>query len=97
MMQPQSFVFDGPAYDPAVDQARLTGQLLRIATLMADGQWRTLSEIAQATGDHEASVSAQLRHLRKPRFGSHSVEKRRRGEASRGLWEYRVGEGDQTA
>jgi len=49
-----------------------------------------LSEIAAAAGDPEASVSAQLRHLRKPRFGSYVVEKRPRGDRSAGLFEYRV-------
>lgn len=84
---PATMRFDGPAYDPALDQRRLTGQLLRIATLMADGRWRTLPEIEAATGDPAASISAQLRHLRKPRFGAHIVDKRRR---TQGLWEYRV-------
>ena len=82
--------FDGPAYDPALDQGRLTGQLARIYRLMRDGEWRTLGEIATATGDPEASVSAQLRHLRKARFGHHQVEKRRRGHPKRGLWEYQL-------
>ena len=31
------------------------------------GDWRTLRSIADCTGDPEASVSAQLRHLRKDR------------------------------
>lgn len=54
---------------------------------MADGQWRTLAEISAVTGDPPASVSAQLRHLRKPRFGAHLVEKRHLGQ---GLYHYRV-------
>ncbi len=82
--------FDGPAYEPEFDQARLTGQILRIQTLMSDGQWRTLGEIEAATGDPQASVSAQLRHLRKARFGAHVVERRHRGDRAAGLWEYRL-------
>ena len=82
--------FNGPAYDPTHDQKRLTGQILRVYTLMQDARWRTLAEIEQATGDPPASVSAQLRHLRKQRFGSHDVDKRRRGDRLRGLWEYRL-------
>lgn len=85
--------FDGQCFDPALDQARLTGQILRIRDLMSDGTWRTLAEISRATGDPEASVSAQLRHLKKSRFGSHQIDKRRRGLETRGLWEYRLGEG----
>lgn len=78
-------------YDPKEDKARLLNQLSRVRGLMLDGKWRTLREIADATGgDPEASVSAQLRHLRKKRFGSYVVEKRSRGERKIGLYEYRV-------
>lgn len=86
----QDFRFNGPAYDPKEDQARLTGQLLRIFSLMRDGLWRTLSEIESGTGDPAASISAQLRHLRKPRFGAHVVEKRPLGNRQSGLWEYKL-------
>ena len=79
--------FDGADYVPPRDDARLTGQLDRIWTLMRDGLWRTLPGIADATGDPPASVSAQLRHLRKPRFGGHIVERR---YLANGLYEYRV-------
>jgi len=82
--------FDGPAYDPALDQARLSRQLGRVYALMSDGLWRTLQEIADTTGDPQASISAQLRHLKKPRFGGYTVQKQRRGLAERGVWEYRV-------
>jgi hypothetical protein len=49
-----------PGYDPALDQARLTKQLERVFDLMRDGRWRTLQEIADATGDPHASIRAQL-------------------------------------
>jgi hypothetical protein len=42
------------------------------------GAWLTLGEIAELTEIGEASVSAQLRHLRKRQHGLHLVEKRRR-------------------
>lgn len=89
--QATSARFDGAAYSPGDDDKRLTEQLGRVRSLMADGAWRTLAEISTATGDPQASVSAQLRHLRKDRFGRHAVEKRRRGDTKRGLFEYRVG------
>lgn len=82
--------FDGSDYDPALDHARLTGQILRVFGAMQDGAWRTLDEIAALTGDPHASISAQLRHLRKEKFGAHTVNKRRRGEPSAGLWEYQL-------
>lgn len=82
--------FDGAAYVPLFDEARLTGQILRIFNLMRDGKWRTLREIGDITGDGEASISAQLRNLKKTQFGSHSVTHRRRGEKSNGLFEYQL-------
>jgi hypothetical protein len=57
-------------------------QLRSIRDLMLaaarSGSWLTLREIAGLTEVGEASVSAQLRHLRKRRHGCHLVEKRRR-------------------
>ena len=82
--------FDGATYDPDFDHARLTSQLDRVRTLMQDGQWRTLREIADKVGDPEASVSARLRDLRKEKFGAWRVERRRRGAPERGLHEYRL-------
>ncbi len=81
--------FDGPAYDDARDRVRLAGQILRVYELMQDGRWRTLQAIADATGDPHASISAQLRHLRKGKFGAHTVERRHVGG---GLFEYRMPE-----
>lgn len=79
----------GPAYDPTMDGERLRKQHERIRGFMLDGRWRTLNEISIALGYPESSVSAQLRHLRKVRFGAYKVDKRRRGVS---LWEYRVSE-----
>jgi cell division septation protein DedD len=83
-------------------------QLAAIRELMvracARGIWLTLAEIAEATEFAEASISAQLRHLRKAHHGGYHVEKRRKQsghgavtvrkirDARRGpvIWEYRV-------
>jgi hypothetical protein len=82
--------FNGPAYEPEHDQARLTGQLARVWTVTRDQQWRTAPEIGAVTGDPDASVSAQLRHLRKRRFGAHVLEKRLTHDPERARWEYRL-------
>ena len=82
--------FAGSDYDPVQDKARLTGQIAAIHALMEDGEWRTLREIADFTGYGEASISAQLRNLRKAPHAM-TIEKRPRGERSAGLWEYRLG------
>lgn len=86
-IRPAEQRFAGDDYSPARDDMRLTGQLLRIWRVVQDGAWRSLSDIAAATGDPQASVSAQLRHLRKPKFGGHAVERNYRGN---GLYLYRV-------
>lgn len=79
--------FNGSDYDSKRDKGRLTNQLKDIKGLMLDGDWRTLSQIADQTGHPQPSISAQLRHLRKPRFGSFLVEKEYLGS---GLYQYRV-------
>lgn len=76
----------GPDYDETLDGERIHKQHERIRDLMRDGKRRTLAEIAEATGYPEASISAQLRHLRKERFGSWNVLKERIEES--GLWAY---------
>ena len=79
--------FSGADYNRHQDRERLTGQIKRIYELMKDGQWRTLGQIAEYTEDPEASISAQLRNLRKPRFGGYIVEKMNLGN---GLFGYRL-------
>ena len=80
----------GPDYEAEQDKFRLDQQLQRIRQWMLPRGWHTLAEISEACEDPPASVSAQLRHLRKTKFGAYTVVKRRRGSAERGLWEYRV-------
>ena len=83
----KAYKFAGADYVPERDNPRLTGQLLRIWDVVKSGRWKTLSEISAKTGDPEASISAQLRHLRKPRFGGYEVE---REMVKDGLYRYRV-------
>lgn len=68
--------FNGPEYDPDRDNPRLSGQIERVFDLMQDSEWRSLRAIAAETNDPENSVSAQLRHLRKKRFGAHTVNRK---------------------
>jgi hypothetical protein len=90
---PHPVRFDGDDYVPERDNPRLTGQILRVFDVMKDGVWRSLAEICadieMATGHHdpEASISAQLRHLRKKRFGSYTIERKHEGD---GLYRYRL-------
>lgn len=82
--------FDGATFDPAFDQDRLEKQIGRVWDAMKDGRYRTLEQIHAITGDSTASISAQLRNLRKARFGGYEVQKQHRGDRSLGLYEYRV-------
>ena len=60
------------------------------------GAWMTLRELSKLTGYGEASISAQLRHLRRARYGGFQLQKRiRSGEVVRHaehfiVWEYRL-------
>lgn len=59
--------------------------------------WLTLDELSKLTHYPPASISAQLRHLRKPDYSGYGVEKRPRavGKVLRGedfgtVWEYQL-------
>jgi hypothetical protein len=82
---PRRPFFDGPHEGEPERTNRLSGQLKDIFELMRDGRKRTLADISAATGHPPASVSAQLRHLRKKRFGAWAVNKRHLGC---GLYQY---------
>jgi hypothetical protein len=79
--------FDGETFDRKRDGARLAAQLGRVRVALEDGEWHTLAELSVRTDAPEASVSARLRDLRKPRFGARTVERRYVGD---GEWEYRM-------
>jgi hypothetical protein len=89
---PDEARFDGSDYEPEHDDARLSGQLRAVYEATRDHRWRTVKEIQAATGIRlDATVAKMLRNLRLERFGAFAVEKRRRGAAEGGVWEYRVG------
>lgn len=80
----------GVTFVRSLDLERLNAQHKRVYQVMRDHHWRTLREIAEFTGDPEASVSARLRDFRKEQFGGWWVGRRRRGEDCRGLFEYQL-------
>lgn len=79
--------FGGSTFVPERDGSRLAEQTKAVFSVMKDGQFRTLSSLAQLTSAPEASVSARLRDLRKPRFGGHTVNREYLG---RGLFQYQL-------
>src|SRR5882672_3904954 len=61
------------------------------------GAWLTLAELGAMTRYPETSISAQLRHLKKPQFGNYELEKMPRMRAGGDLgdghgveWAYRL-------
>lgn len=89
--QIELFKFSGSDYVPKLDKKRLSNQLHDIKELMSDGKWRTLSEIDKHFDGRypQASLSANLRNLRKSPFNL-TVEKRRTQGEKSGLFEYRI-------
>jgi len=82
-------------YDDRLDGPRIATLLDCVREVMAGGEWLTLGEIRRecaCRGVHgsEAGISARIRDLRKPQHGGREVDRRRRGEPSNGLWEYRL-------
>src|ERR1035437_8053530 len=80
--------FEGETYVPALDHKRLTGQLERVFIAMSDGQWHSLDWLAVQANGTEASVSARLRDMRKSKYGSRVIDRRRVGMS--GLFQYRM-------
>lgn len=84
---PTSPRFDGADVRPE-DHPRLADQLARVYAVLQDGKWWTVgamhTEIRRRFGiaDPEPSLSAQLRNLRKSKFGGHQVERQRLGAYS---------------
>jgi len=79
--------FDGETFSQPRDGRRLREQLEAVHALMMDGEWRSFDEIARTLGIPQASASARVRDLKKPKFYGLTVERRYEGE---GLWRYRV-------
>lgn len=66
-------------------------QMHQILATLRSGDWLTLPELNEKTGAPVASISAQLRNLRKPEYGSHRIDRRRRAG---NLFEYKLVESD---
>lgn len=79
--------FDSGVTLTADDHARLTGQILDVFRVLSDFRWHTLDDVAKRSGAPAASASAQIRNLRKARFGGHVLDRRHVGN---GLYEYRL-------
>lgn len=86
--------FDGHHYDPDLDRKRLTDQMLIIfetlyLSYLEGDTWLTIREINMLMPFEfpEPSISAQLRNMRKARFGGLDVRGRYRGGTR--IYEYK--------
>lgn len=86
-LPPPETRFKGDTYEAQHDCKRLTGQLAKVFAALSDGRWWCLSHLTEIAGGSEAGVSARIRDLRRPEFGSHRIERRRAGG---GLFVYRM-------
>lgn len=68
----------------------LLEQKHRIRKIVLKGGWHTLKELSRLTGDSETSISAQLRHMKKPKHGGYVLERKAVHDRSDGLYKYRI-------
>ena len=87
-MTQASLDFDGTAYEADKDQVRLTAQMKDVHAVLLCGSWHTVDEIHDSTGHPHNSVSAQIRNLRKSRFGGYSITGRYRNGTR--IFEYKL-------
>ena len=80
--------FDGKHYERKMDKERLARQIKEVHDHVSSGSWKTVEEISVATGYPQPSVSAQLRNLRKEKFGGLDVRGRYRSGAR--IFEYKL-------
>jgi hypothetical protein len=92
-------IFEGAAYVPSLDRARLALQVERLRKYMLGVEWRTLREIKAALEVMyapaffpESSISAQMRNLKKKPSFYRLIKRRRVGVhgPGAGIWEYRL-------
>lgn len=77
--------FDGADYQPDRDKQRLTTGQHKVRMYMENAGWKTIMQISEALDMYPPSVSADLRNLRKERFGGRTVDRR---YVRNGVYEY---------
>jgi hypothetical protein len=80
--------FDGETYDEELDGERMTTQLELVREIMSDQGWHRIIEVANRVDCTESGAAARIRDLRKEKFGSWEIMRRRVAHGN-GLHEYR--------
>lgn len=88
-------LFDGDTIAADLDNPRLhtqLGQVYKVLVTANEDDWFTLSFLGKMVHGSESGISARIRDLRKPHWGSHEIISRRRnvGGVLGGVWEYRM-------
>lgn len=74
------------------DHVRLGAQIARVKAVLETGRWYTVPDLQDAIWEHfrvrdpENSLQAQIRNLRKPKHGGHTIERKREGNC----WYFRL-------
>lgn len=71
------------------DVPRLERQVDRVLAALQSGGWWTIPSLASVARSSHCSASARIRDLRKPKYGSHTIETRRVPNRP-GVVEYRL-------
>jgi len=71
--------FSGAGVETVDDNIRLGKQIDKVLSFIKNGEWFSLSQISEAINAPHASVSAQLRNLRKREHGSYIIERKNEG------------------
>ena len=71
-----ALVYDRINQTDAQRAMKLTGDLLKVFHVMLDHKPHTVRDLASILHLPETSVSAHLRHLRKPKFGAFNVQRK---------------------
>jgi len=79
--------FSGAGVETVEDKIRLGKQIDRVLAYINGGEWMSLQQIAIGINAPHASVSAQLRNLRKAEHGSYIIERKNEGD---GYFLYRL-------
>ena len=87
LRSPETPEFKGIGSENGEDRERLTGQFEGVWEIMRDGEYHTIKEVAEKTGEPAQSVGRQIRYIRSKPRGSHVLEREYRGH---GIYAFRV-------
>ena len=83
----QELHFHGPDITEE-ENKKMSAAMLRVFSLMKDGQWRTLENLMNVIGSPTQSIAIYLRAFREKRYGGHIVNKRKVGKGR--IFEYQL-------